>query len=205
MFCALKTLGLCGRDPGRAWSEHPKSVLILWRAEKRISEELGTLSGRRAPWRPFARRIRTGQMLSIVSIADMDRMMEEAKILKKLHGEYVLAGGADDIAEWTTILSWSSGNLVAVCGLRGIAVVVALGIFFTRMYYRNKLYICPTAAQVQTGDARNVLGRHTPMDRLLTCTHLAEGLVCGDVRKAECKSPLNSIMGGGPIDAIDLT
>ena len=174
MICALKTLGLSlDAIQGVLGSEHPEKVLLilLEEQEKRISEELGTLERQKSAVATVRETIRTGQMLSIESIADMDRMMEEAKKLKKLHWNMLWLAVPMTIAEWATILIWIFRGIwwpFAVC----VPLVVALGIFITRMYYRNTLYICPNCgARFRPAMREMFWARHTPKTRFLACTH----------------------------------
>ncbi|MEZ4627015.1 MAG: hypothetical protein R2912_02580 [Eubacteriales bacterium] len=81
-------------------------LLLLEEQEKRIREEQDTPRQKRAV-EPCARPSARGRC-SIESIADMERMMEEAKKLKKLHWAMIWIAAPMTVVEWTTILLGSS-------------------------------------------------------------------------------------------------
>lgn len=173
MICALKTLGLSlDAIQGILASEHPEKVLLLLleEQEKRIVEEQGVLERQHRAVETVRETIRNGQMLSIESIADMDRMMEEKKKLNKLHMTMLAIAMAMSGMQWAGIVLWITTGIwwpFAACW----PLVIALGIFVTRMYYRNTLYICPECGARFRPTLKEMLwARHTPKTRLLTCT-----------------------------------
>jgi len=173
MICALKTLGLSlDAIQGILASEHPEKVLLLLleEQEKRIVEEQGVLERQHRAVETVRETIRKGQMLSIESIADMDRMMEEKKKLNKLHMTMFAIAMAMSGMQWAGIVLWITTGIwwpFAACW----PLVIALGIFVTRMYYRNTLYICPECGARFRPTLKEMLwARHTPKTRLLTCT-----------------------------------
>ncbi len=173
MICALKTLGLSlDAIQGVLGSEHPEKVLLLLleEQEKRIKEELDTLARQKSAVETVRETIRTGQMISIESIADMERMMEEAKKLKKLHWTMLWLALPMTIAEWATILLWIFKGIwwpFVAC----MPLVALAGVLIVRMYYANTLYICPDCgARFKPVRREMVWAKHTPKTRLLTCT-----------------------------------
>ncbi len=173
MICALKTLGLSlDAIQGVLASEHPEKVLLLLleEQERRIGDEQETLERQKRAVDTVRETIRSGQMLSIESIADMDRMMEEAKKLKRLHWNMIWLAVPMTILEWTTILYWIFKGVwwpFAVC----MPLVIVLGIVILKMYYQNTLYICPECgARFRPVFREMFWARHTPKARFLTCT-----------------------------------
>ena len=173
MICALKTLGLSlDSIQGVLGSEHPEKVLLLLleEQEKRIADEQGALERQHRAVETVRETIRTGQMLSIESIADMDRMMEEKKKLDKLHLTMLAIGMTMSGLQWASVVLWIITGIwwpFAVCW----PFVIALGIFVTRMYYRNTLYICPECgARFRPSLKQMMWAHHTSKTRLLTCT-----------------------------------
>lgn len=173
MICALKTLGLSlDAISGVLGSEKPEKVLLLLLEEqdRRISDEQGALERQRRAVETVRETIRTGHMISIESIADMDRMMEEAKKLRKLHWNMIWLALPMTIVEWTTILLWIFKGVwwpFAAC----VPFIVLFGILITRMYYKNTLYICPNCGERFRPSMKEMFwARHTPKTRLLTCT-----------------------------------
>ena len=173
MITALKTLGLSlDSIQGVLGSEHPEKVLLLLleEQEKRIQGEREALERQHRAVETVRETIRTGHMISIESIADMDRMMEEKKKLNKLHLTMLAIGMVMSGLQWTGIVLWITTGIwwpFAACW----PFVIALGIFVTRMYYKNTLYICPECgARFRPTLKQMFWAHHTPKTRLLTCT-----------------------------------
>lgn len=173
MICALKTLGLSlDAIQGVLCSEHPEKVLLLLleEQEKRIREEQNTLARQKSAVDTVRETIRTGQMLSIESIADMDRMMEEAKKLKKLHLTILWLAVPMTVVEWTTFLYWIFKGIWWPFAA-GMSLAILLGVLIAKMYYTNTLYVCPECGMRFRPVFREMFwARHTPKTRLLTCT-----------------------------------
>ncbi len=173
MICALKTLGLSlDAIQGVLASEKPERVLLLLleEQERRIADERGALERQHRAVETVRETIRTGRMISIESIADMDRMMEEKKKLNKLHWTILAMGMVMSGLQWATIIYWIIKGVwwpfAAIWPL-----VIAIGIWITRMYYKNTLYICPDCgARFRPAFREMFWARHTPKTRLLTCT-----------------------------------
>ena len=171
MITALKTLGLSlDAIQGVLGSEHPEKVLLLLleEQEKRIQGEREVLERQHRAVETVRETIRTGQMLSIESIADMDRMMEEKKKLNKLHLTMLVLAMVMSGLQWAGIVLWITTGIwwpFAACW----PFVIALGIFVTRMYYKNTLYICPECgARFRPTMKQMLWARHTPKTRLLS-------------------------------------
>ena len=173
MICALKTLGLSlDAIQGVLASEKPERVLLLLleEQERRIADEQGNLERQRRAVETVRETIRTGHMISIESIADMDRMMEEKKKLTGLHAVMMGVGMVMSGLEWAAGIYWITTGIwwpfVAIW-----PIVIALGIFVSRMYYKNTLYICPDCgARFRPALKEMFWANHTPKTRLLTCT-----------------------------------
>ncbi len=173
MICALKTLGLSlDAIQGVLASEKPERVLLLLleEQERRIADEQNVLTRQKHAVETVRETIRTGQMISIESIADMDRMMEEKKKLNKLHVGMLALGMVMSGLQWAGIILWITEGIwwpFAACW----PFVIAIGIFLVRMYHRNTLYICPTCGARFRPSLRELFwARHTPKTRFLTCT-----------------------------------
>ena len=181
MITALKTLGLTlDAISGVLASEHPEKVLLLLleEQEKRIADEQGALERQRRAVETVRETIRNGQMISIESIADMDRMMEEKKKLNRLHLKMTVLAVVMSGLQWAGIILWITTGIwwpFAACW----PFVIALGIFVTRMYYKNTLYICPECgAHFRPSMKEMIWAKHTPKTRLLTCTKCGKTSWC---------------------------
>ena len=173
MICALKTLGLSlDAIAGVISSEHPEKVLLLLLEEqdRRIENEQGALERQKRAVETVRETIRTGQMLSIENIADMDRMMEEKKKLNRLHFGMIVLGMLMSGLQWAGIILWIVKGVwwpFAACW----PLVIAVGIWMMRMYYRNTLYICAECGSRFRPVFKEMFwANHTPKTRLLTCT-----------------------------------
>ena len=173
MICALKTLGLSlDSIQGVLASENPERVLLLLleEQERRIFDEQGVLERQKRAVETVRETIRTGQMLSIESIADMDRMMEEKKKLNGLHLKMLGIGMVMSGLQWATVIYWiMSGVWWPFAAIWPF--VIALGIYVSWMYHKNTLYICPSCgARFRPAFREMFWANHTPKTRLLTCT-----------------------------------
>ena len=173
MICALKTLGLTlDAIQGVLASEQPERVLLLLleEQERRISDEQGVLERQKRAVDTVRETIRSGHMITIESIADMDRMMEEKKKLNKLHVGMLALGMLMSGLQWAGVILWITEGIwwpFAACW----PFVIALGILVSRMYYKNTLFICPACgARFRPALREMFWANHTPKTRLLTCT-----------------------------------
>ncbi|MBA4347456.1 MAG: MerR family transcriptional regulator [Clostridiales bacterium] len=173
MICALKTLGLTlDSIQGVLASEKPESVLLLLleEQERRISDEQGALERQKRAVDTVRETIRTGHMITIESIADMDRMMEEKKKLNKLHLTILALAMVMSGLQWATVIYWITTGVwwpFAVIW----PFVIGVGIFITQLYYKNTLYICPECGVRFRPALRDMFwAMHTPKTRKLTCT-----------------------------------
>jgi len=181
IICMLKSLGLSLESiRGILGSDHPEKVLFLLldEQERQIDEEIGLMQRQKTAIEGVRETLRTGQLLSIESIADMEHMMEEKKKLRRLHWNMLLLAIPMTLVQWGTILYWIFTGTwwpFAAC----IPPVILLGIVLMRLYYRNTLYICPECGERFRPSLKEVFwARHTPKTRRLTCT------CCG--RKSWC-------------------
>ena len=173
MICALKTMGLSlDAIAGVLASEHPEKVLLLLleEQERRIADEQGALERQKRAVETVRESIRTGAILSIEPIADMDRMMEEKKKLNGLHLKMLGIGMVMSGLQWAAVIYWlMSGVWWPFAAIWPF--VIALGIYVSGMYYKNTLYICPDCgARFRPALKDMFWAHHTAKTRLLTCT-----------------------------------
>jgi len=173
LICALKSLGL-SLDSIRSIlkSEHPEKVLLLLlnEQERRLEGDLQKIERQKQAIKSVREAVLSRRTLSLESIADLDRMMEEKKKLTWLHAKMLLLAIPMTLIEWGAIILWIVTGIwwpFAAC----IPLVAALGIIVMRMYYKNTLYICPECNERFRPALREVFwARHTPKTRKLTCT-----------------------------------
>ena len=173
MICALKTIGLTlDAIRGILSSEKPESVLILLleEQERRIADEKDALERQKRAVDTVRETIRTGQMISIESIADMDRMMDDKRKLNQLHLKILGLGMLMSGMQWAAVIYWITTGIwwpfVAIWPF-----VIGTGVYITRIYYLNTLYICPECGARFRAPFREMFwAMHTPKTRLLTCT-----------------------------------
>lgn len=172
MICLLKSLGLSLESiKGILDSDHPEKVLLLLldEQERQIDEEIGLKQLQKKAIDDVRETLQTGQVLSIESIADMERMMEEKKKLRRLHWNMLLLAVPMTLIEWGTILYWIFTGVwwpFVAC----IPLIVVFGILVTRMYFKNTLYICPECGERFRPALKEAFwANHTPKTRKLTC------------------------------------
>lgn len=190
LICVLKSIGLSlDSIMGILSSEKPEAVLklLLDEQELEIGREIQSMEKRRETIRTVRETIQTGLALSIESIADMDSIMDETKKLKGLHGVMLAIGMAMSGLQWFGIILWIVKGIwwpFAAC----LPLVVLLGIYVTRLYHQNTLYLCPECGKRFRPAMKEMLwARHTPKTRKLTC------VCCG--KKGWCVETYGRIEG----------
>ena len=172
LICVLKSIGLSlDSIKGILGSEKPEAVLklLLDEQERQIDRDIQAMEHQRETIRSVRGTIQTGMALSIESIADMETIMDESKKLKGLHGVMLAIGMTMSGLQWFGIILWIVKGIwwpFAAC----LPLVVLLGVYVTRLYHQNTLYLCPECGKRFRPSLREMLwANHTPKTRKLTC------------------------------------
>ena len=172
MICLLKSLGLSlDAIKGIMKSEAQGRVLALLLDEqlKQIDADMADMQKQREAIEVVQESISNTEVISVNSINDIEQIMNAKKKLRKVHGGMLIAGIIMDIIQIGTILLWALKG-IWLPFVVGMPLVVLIGIFITRMYYRKTAYICPECGTVFRPKLRKfIFAKHTPKARKLEC------------------------------------
>lgn len=181
IICFLREAGLSISGIGRLFAdEDPAGVIsiLLEQQEKLLNEEQDKLQKKLDLIGGIKRELRRTERFSVQSIGDIAQLMETKKKLRRVRAVMLSIGILTELIELGCLLL---GFILDIWwpALIGLPVVIALGAWLTRYYYKEVDYICPKCHAVfKPGFREYFFANHTPTTRKLTCTH------CG--RKGFC-------------------
>lgn len=163
--------------------EHPENVidLLLEQQEKALRSEISQRQARLSKLEQLQRELKTVEHFSVESIGDIAYMMENKKMLRKVHMTILAVGISLDIAEIAAVAVWILKGIWRPFAL-WLAVDLLIGVWIMRYYYKKVDYICPGCHRVFRPTFREmVFARHTPNTRKLTCTRCSHHGFCVEV------------------------
>ncbi len=181
IICFLREIGLSIDTIGQLLKEEdPGSVIsiLLDQQEKSLEDEIGERREKLERLSDLRKGLKDFGSVSVESIGDVATLMENKKKLGVMRRNILLPGIALGILEWASILLWI---------LKGVwwpfvvwaVLVIPYGIWSTRCYYRNTMYICPRCHEVFRPTFKEMFfAPHTPRTRKLTCTKCGQHGFC---------------------------
>ncbi len=151
--------------------EHPENVIsmLLGEQEKRLRSEIAEKQRRADTIAQVQRSLARLPKISVESIGDIAHIMERKKQLRRLRIRMLALGLVMDAIEVSTLMLWILRGIWWPFAL-GMAVVVALGVYISVIYFGSTVYICPECHDIFRPKLREALfARHTPCTRKLTC------------------------------------
>ena len=152
--------------------EDPGSVisLLLEQQRKMLKEEIGEREERLKKLEELSSGLKNVEHFSVESIGDIAYHMKNKKELMKMRWKMIGLGSIMDVIEIGTIILWIKTGIWWPFAL-GMCVVVAIGVFISRYYYKSVNYICPQCHTVfKPKFGQMFWANHTPNTRKLTCT-----------------------------------
>ncbi len=152
--------------------ENPGSVisLLLEQQRKMLKEEIGEREERLKKLEELSSGLKNFEHFSVESIGDIAYHMKNKKELTKMRWKMIGLGLIMDVIEIGTIILWIKTGIWWPFAL-GMCVVVAIGVFISRYYYKSVNYICPQCHTVfKPKFGQMFWANHTPNTRKLTCT-----------------------------------
>ncbi len=173
LICVLKSLGLSlDAIKGILESPAPHKVLLLFLEEqaKQLDRQLLEQQSRREAIETVCKSIRSGEIVSVNSICDIERIMNGKAQLKKTHLTLLVVGILLDLAQLAAILIWIfRGNWYPFAILMPFVILVCA--LLVRLYYRRAAYLCPECnAKFKPAMKQFFFAKHTAKTRKLTCT-----------------------------------
>ena len=171
-ICFLRELGLSINSIGELLAEdEPGRVieLLLQQQAQALRGEIAERQSQLERIEALAKELQGAEHLSVDSIGDMARNMEKKRELRKIRMTMLAVGIPCNIIEIGTLVLGIVKGIWWPFAL-GMCIVVALGVWISRYYYRNISYICPQCHHVFRPRFREVFfAWHTPTARKLTC------------------------------------
>lgn len=152
--------------------EDPGSVisLLLEQQRKMLKEEIGEREERLKKLEDLSAGLKNFEHFSVESIGDIAYFMKNKKELMKMRWKMIGLGSIMDVIEIGTIILWIKTGIWWPFAV-GMCIVVAIGVFISRYYYKSVDYICPQCHTVFKPKFGEMFwANHTPNTRKLTCT-----------------------------------
>ena len=171
-ICFLRELGLSINSIGELLAEEePGRVidLLLQQQAQALRGEIAERQSQLERIESLAKELQGIENLPVESIGDMARNMERKNKLKKIRMTLLAVGIPMDIIEIATLVLGIMKGIWWPFAI-GMCIVVILGVWISRYYYRNISYICPQCHHVFRPSFREAFfAFHTPTTRKLTC------------------------------------
>lgn len=160
--------------------EDPGSVisLLLEQQRKMLKEEIGEREERLKKLEELSSGLKNFEHFSVESIGDIAYLMKNKKELMKMRWKMVGLGSIMNVIEIGTIILWIKTGIWWPFAV-GMCIVVAIGVFISRYYYKSVNYICPQCHTVfKPKFGQMFWANHTPNTRKLTCTRCGHKGFC---------------------------
>lgn len=184
VICFLRDAGLPIKSISALLAEEkPESIVsvILEQQESSLREELSTLESKLALVEGIRRELRSVEKFSVESIGDIARIMEQKKMLRKMHWTMVLTGLPVSVLQCVAVILGITNGLWWLLGAWA-AVAIPWGIFISKYYFNHVAYICPDCHEVFAPRIKEAFfAYHTPKMRRLTCPHCGRNGLCVEI------------------------
>lgn len=169
--------------------EDPGSVisLLLEQQRKMLKEEIGEREERLKKLEELSSGLKNFEHFSVESIGDIAYLMKNKKELMKMRWKMIGLGSIMNVIEIGTIILWIKTGIWWPFAV-GMCIVVAIGVFISRYYYKSVNYICPQCHTVfKPKFGQMFWANHTPNTRKLTCTSCGHKGFCVETYAQEKK------------------
>ena len=184
VICFLRDAGLPIKSISALLAEEkPESLVsvILEQQESSLREELSALESKLALVEGIRRELRSVEKFSVESIGDIARIMEQKKMLRKMHWTMVLTGLPVSVLQCVAVILGITNGLWWLLGAWA-AVAIPWGIFISKYYFNHVAYICPDCHEVFAPRIKAAFfAHHTPKMRRLTCPHCGRNGLCVEI------------------------
>ena len=172
-ICFLRELGLPIKSIGEILQAKEAGTvlrLLLEQQAESLRSEVNQKQEKLAETEALLRALKDRENLTVESVYDMARTMENKKKLSAVHRRMILMGILMDIIEIGTLLIWIFRGIWWPFVV-GMLIVIALGIIIVRYWFQHTDFICPECGKTFRPSRREAFfARHTPKTRKLTCT-----------------------------------
>ena len=182
VICFLRELDIPISAIGELLEEdHPEDVihLLLQQQELLLKEEIGSRQEKLQKLQALRQDIQKTEQFSIETIGDIAHIMENKNKLRRMRWTMVGVGLISEAVEIATVLLWILKGIwwpfVLVC----LPVMIVIGVWISRYYFKNVAYICPKCHCVFKPSFKEMFwANHTPTTRKLTCPECSHKGFC---------------------------
>ncbi len=173
IICFLREMGFSIDNIGLLFSEeNPQNTIsmLMKKQEDVLVKELQERQDKLTKLVEMKRSLKNFEHFSVQSLGDIAHVMRGQKKRRHMLIGMVAVGLLMDVIEvGSLVYGFRTGIWWPVAA--GLPVVMALGIFISRYYFRHVDYICPAChAVLKPGFRQMFWAAHTPNTRRLTCT-----------------------------------
>ena len=190
LICYLRSLGLPIDSIAQLLAEGNSReiiALLLAQQEETLRQELQERQEQLSGLEQLSKELKSLDFVSPESIGDIAFKMENQSKLKRTHALMLGLGILMDLIGLGTLIY---GIVKGIWWpfAAGMALVVAMGVWISRFYFKAVAYICPQCHQVFTPRFKEAFfARHTPRLRRLTCPHCGEKSFCIETCDGGCQ------------------
>ncbi len=182
VICFLRELDIPISAIGQLLEEdHPEDVihLLLQQQEQILKEEIGSRQEKLQKLQALRQDIQRTEQFSIESIGDIAHIMENKNKLRRLRWTMLGVGLISEAVEIATVLLWILKGIWWPFVLVGLPVMIVIGVWISRYYFKNVAYICPKCHCVFKPSFKEMFwANHTPTTRKLTCPECSHKGFC---------------------------
>ena len=181
LICYLRSLGLPIDSIAQLLADgNSREVitLLLSQQEETLRQELRERQEKLSSLEQLSKELESLGTVSLESIGDIAFKMENNSKLNRTHALVLGLGILMDLLAIGTLI-YGIVKHIWWPFAAGMALVVGLGIWISRFYFKAVAYICPQCHQVFKPRFREAFfARHTPRLRRLTCPHCGTKSFC---------------------------
>ena len=153
-------------------------TLLLSQQEESLRQELKERQEKLSSLEQLSKELKSLGSVSLESISDIAFKMANNNKLNRTHALMLALGILMDLVGIGTLI-YGVVKHIWWPFAAGMALVVAMGIWISRFYFKSVAYICPQCHQVFKPRFREAFfARHTPKLRRLTCPHCGVKSFC---------------------------
>ena len=184
IICFLRELDIPINTIGELFAEeNPENVIemILQQQAAGLRKEIDERQEQLRKLELLQKEIKTVECFSVESIGDIAYVIENKKILQKIHAVMLIIGIPLEFLEWCTFFYGCKSGIWWPYVL-GMILVITGAVGMSWYYFKHIEYICPNCHRIFKPKVKDVFwAAHTPTTRKLTCCHCGYKGYCVEI------------------------